>query len=79
MALDLIVPVDQMIPVNLNVKVDIPLNQTDLHKPFVGLQEVVRPYYQHAGRTARQLGRGDCAATQPAALCQWIFAPMTGN
>jgi hypothetical protein len=44
-ALDLTVPVDQKIPVNLNVAVDIPLNQTDLHQPFIGLQEVVRPYY----------------------------------
>ena len=45
-ALDLVVPVDQMIPVNLTVEVDIPLAQTELHKPFVGLQEVVRPYYK---------------------------------
>lgn len=45
-ALDLIVPVDQMIPVNLIVEVDIPLAQTELHQPFVGLQEVVRPYYK---------------------------------
>ena len=44
-ALDLTVPVNQTIPVSLNVMVDIPLNQTDLHKPFVGLQETVRPYY----------------------------------
>jgi hypothetical protein len=43
--LDLIVPVDQKIPVELEVMVDIPLNQTDLHEPFVGLQEVVKPYY----------------------------------
>jgi hypothetical protein len=42
--LTLEVPVDQEIPVNLNVPVDIALNQTDLHKPFVGLQEVVKPY-----------------------------------
>jgi hypothetical protein len=42
--LTLEVPVDQQIPVDLNVPVDIPLNQTDLHKPFVGLQEVVKPY-----------------------------------
>lgn len=44
-ALNLTVPVDQKIPVNLMVNVDIPLNQTDLHQPFVGLQEVVKPYY----------------------------------
>lgn len=43
--LNLMVPVDQMIPVDLNVEVDIPLEQTDLHAPFVGLQNVVAPYY----------------------------------
>ena len=43
--LNINVPVNQDIPVNLDVKVDIPLNQTDLHQPFVGLQEVVRPYH----------------------------------
>jgi hypothetical protein len=44
-ALNLVVPVDQTIPVNLVVNVDIPLEQTELHPPFVGLQEVVKPYY----------------------------------
>jgi hypothetical protein len=43
--LNLTVPVDQQIPVNLVVDVDIPLNQTELHQPFVGLQDVVKPYY----------------------------------
>lgn len=40
-----VVPVDQMIPVDLIVEVDIPLEETELHPPFVGLQEVVKPYY----------------------------------
>jgi hypothetical protein len=44
--LDLVVPVDTNIPVVLTVPVDIPLSETELHKPFVGLQEVVSPYYQ---------------------------------
>jgi hypothetical protein len=43
--LNLTVPVDQMVPVTLNVDVDIPLEQTQLHEPFVGLQEVVKPFY----------------------------------
>ena len=43
--LDLVVPVDTQIPVTLTVPVDIPLNQTELHEPFVGLQEVVSPFY----------------------------------
>jgi hypothetical protein len=42
--LDMQIPVDTTIPVTLNVPVDIPLNQTDLHEPFVGLQQVIAPY-----------------------------------
>ena len=43
-ALDITVPVDKEVPVVLTVPVNIPLNQTELHEPFVGLQEVVAPY-----------------------------------
>lgn len=49
-ALNMNVPVDQTIPIHLNVPVllevpvSIPLNQTELHEPFVGLQGVVTPY-----------------------------------
>lgn len=43
--LSLDVPVNEMIPITLNVPVDIALEGTDLHEPFVGLQEVVRPLY----------------------------------
>ncbi len=42
---NLTVPVDKMVPVALNVNVDIPLEQTQLHEPFVGLQDVVKPFY----------------------------------
>ena len=48
--LDLTVPVSQTVPVVLNVPValdvpvDIPLNQTELHEPFTGLQSVLSPY-----------------------------------
>ncbi len=48
-ALSLVVPVNQMLPVTLNVPirlevpVDIPLDQTELHQPFTGLQEVISP------------------------------------
>ena len=45
-ALDITVPVDQEVPVVLTVPVDIPLNQTELHEPFVGLQGVVGPYQE---------------------------------
>ncbi len=43
--LSLEVPVNEMIPIALNVPVDIALAETDLHEPFVGLQDVVRPLY----------------------------------
>ena len=43
-ALDITVPVETTVPVHLNVAVNIPLNQTELHQPFVGLQNVVSPY-----------------------------------
>lgn len=43
-ALDILVPVNTTVPVQLIVPVDIPLNQTELHVPFTGLQQVVSPY-----------------------------------
>jgi hypothetical protein len=43
-SLDITVPVDKEVPVVLTVPVNIPLNQTELHEPFVGLREVVEPY-----------------------------------
>jgi hypothetical protein len=42
---NLVVPVDKTVPAILDVPVDIPLNTTELHDPFVGLQKVVEPYY----------------------------------
>jgi hypothetical protein len=38
-------PVQTTIPVHLEVPVNIPMSQTELHEPFVGLQDVVRPWY----------------------------------
>jgi hypothetical protein len=43
--LELVVPVQQTIPITLTVPVDIPLNQTELHEPFTGLQQVIAPFY----------------------------------
>lgn len=37
--------VKQNIPIYMNVPVSIPLNQTELHEPLVGLQQVLKPYY----------------------------------
>jgi hypothetical protein len=42
---NLVVPVDQKVLAELNVDVDIPLRETELHEPFVGLREVVEPFY----------------------------------
>jgi hypothetical protein len=45
-ALDITVPVSAMVPVQIPVAVDIPLELTELHEPFVGLQNVVKPYQE---------------------------------
>lgn len=42
---NLVVPVDQKVLAELEVAVDIALNQTELHEPFVGLRRVVEPFY----------------------------------
>lgn len=38
-------PVQTTIPVHLEVPVNIPMAETELHEPFVGLQQVVHPWY----------------------------------
>ncbi len=43
--LDFNLQVQNLIPVHLDVPVRIPLAQTELHEPFVGLQQVVKPFY----------------------------------
>jgi hypothetical protein len=43
--LDFPLNVQNSIPVHLDVPVNIPLDQTELHEPFVGLQQVVEPWY----------------------------------
>lgn len=71
-ALDLTVPVDQKIPVSLNVAVDIPLKETELHEPFVGLQEVVRPYYQLMSSLPNNWAELLCGPN-PGSICNWLF------
>lgn len=59
--LNLIVPVDKTVPVKLNVPVDIALEKTDLHEPFVGLQKVVQPLYcLVAPKAVQQNGEAVC-------------------
>ena len=67
--LNLTVPVDQKIPVNLMVDVDIPLSQTELHKPFAGLQEVVKPYYTYLNSLPNSWREALCGP-DPSNLCQ---------
>ncbi len=67
--LELSVPVDQQIPVALTVPVDIPLNQTDLHQPFSGLQNVVKPYRSLLA-TMPGSWRELICGTKPSDLCQ---------
>jgi hypothetical protein len=43
--LDFDLPVQDTVPVRLEVPVNIPLADTELHTPFVGLQQVVKPLY----------------------------------
>ncbi|MEO8357062.1 MAG: hypothetical protein ABI621_14205 [Chloroflexota bacterium] len=43
--LDFPLNVQNSIPIHLDVPVNIPLNETQLHEPFVGLRQVVEPWY----------------------------------
>jgi hypothetical protein len=78
-SMDMTVPVSQTVPVVLNVPVslkvpvDIPLNQTQLHEPFVGLQNVIAPYHSlldGAPNTAQDLPICDGGFNL---LCRWYF------
>ena len=59
---NLVVPVDQRVPAVLDVPVDIPLDQTELHEPFVGLQQVVKPWYCLIQPNASVNGSQVCAS-----------------
>jgi hypothetical protein len=41
----LTIPVEQSVLAVLDVPVDVPLNQTELHDPLVGFQNVLKPWY----------------------------------
>ena len=73
-SLDLIVPVSQTVPIRLTVPVNlevpftlevpvsIPLNQTDLHEPFQGLQGVLGPYQTLLAEAPDSWGEAVCRA-----------------
>ncbi|MGE5073255.1 MAG: hypothetical protein ACM3MF_07495 [Anaerolineae bacterium] len=48
-------PVQSQIPISLNVPVDIPMQDTELHPAFVGLQQTIRPLYCMATPLAQSL------------------------
>lgn len=70
--LDIEVPVDQPIPVDMIVPVEIPINQTDLHIPFLGLQQVVSPYYQILEELPDTWQEALCGP-QPSGFCRWLI------
>jgi hypothetical protein len=78
-ALDLNVPVSTTIPVVLNVPVDlkvpvdIPLDQTDLHAPFVGLQGVVAPYRGLLGGLPNSWEETPVCGPFTSWLCDWVL------
>ena len=43
--LDFVVSIQDNVPVHLEVPINIPLSQTQLHEPFTGLQDVLKPFY----------------------------------
>lgn len=69
--LELSVPVQTSIPIKLNVPVDIPLEQTELHQPFIGLQQVVSPLYQLLEPSIQSPADLSCGSFQP--FCRWFF------
>jgi hypothetical protein len=72
--LNLTVPVEADIPVSMIVPVDIPLNQTELHGPFVGLQDAVAPYVNafYTGASGPEQVPFCRVFTS---LCEWWYLP----
>jgi len=68
--ISLTVPIHLEVPISLTVPVSIPLAETELHGPFVGLQEVVSPYRDLLLATPDSWEAIACEAGR--LLC-WIF------
>ncbi len=68
--LDLTVPVNTQVPVDLTVPVNIPLKETDLHQPFVGLQQVVAPYQRLLEQAPDSWEPLLCPLLEP--FCSWL-------
>ena len=72
---NLVVPVDQKVLAVLDVPVNIPLSQTELHEPFTGLQKVIEPYYCLLQPNTVVNGVNVCATT-PSILPFTIATPQ---
>jgi hypothetical protein len=71
--LEMTVPVSTTIPIKLNVPVDIPLEQTELHQPFVGLQKVVSPFYWMLQPQIKTSGDVPACQGQAGWFCRGFF------
>lgn len=71
--LTIMVPVSTTVPVSLPVHVDIPLNQTELHQPFTGLQNVVAPYRDFLGGLPNTWDDTPLCTPKTEWMCQKIF------
>jgi hypothetical protein len=58
-------PVQNTIPVHLDVPVNIPLRETQLNEPFVGLQKVIEPWYCLVEPNALVMGEQICSPMNP--------------
>lgn len=67
-----VVPVTLNVPVQLNVPVDIAMDQTELHEPFVGLQDVIGPYYQLSSDMPSTWE--DICGPSGSWFCRWLFS-----
>jgi hypothetical protein len=72
-SMNIVVPVDTTVPVELNVPVDIPLAETELHEPFVGLQEVLSPYEMMLTQSANAWEETALCDDWRGWWCSWIF------
>lgn len=71
-ALNIVVPVNTRVPVKLTVPVDIPLQQTELHEPFVGLQNVIAPYHRLLASPPNSWQETPLCDPRTDALCPWL-------
>jgi len=72
--LNFMLPVQTSVPIHLDVPVNIPLRDTELHQPFVGLQDVVKPWYCLVLPKSDNLYIQTCANT-PLPISTGIFNP----